>query len=262
MLIKLIWPTTLVLILLITACRQNPAPPATPSSVAVTLASSTLLPPETQATIAPKPTSTVTTAADAPLPSPSSTVTSDNTLSNSNEQIDNNVIVTYDNNTMPSGCGPREVAYIIMAFLDAINSGDQAQLARFFDDDFMWYVVAELTIRVRSQLPSYFAERFQQQERFQLVMMDVDYEPSRRLVHTGYILTRQANDLGEPGDPPFIVHGKGALNCEDGQGIIVVWSMGPPLRDEPDIPFRPCPDPPTNTPTGTVAVCTRGWQSG
>ena len=42
------------------------------------------------------------------------------------------VIVTSDDASLPDGCHPRQVAGLVISFVNAFNSGDQASLSRIF----------------------------------------------------------------------------------------------------------------------------------
>src|SRR5919112_390160 len=42
------------------------------------------------------------------------------------------VIVTSDDASLPDGCHPRQVAELVISFVDAFNSGDQTSLSRIF----------------------------------------------------------------------------------------------------------------------------------
>ena len=195
-------------------------------------------------------------------------------LSGCGSQAQREVIVTRDDSTLPSGCGPREVAQLIMRFFDAFNNGDQEQLDRFFgfESGFQWYSVTEgdpskggrhFVAYNPEDLLAYFAERHQQHERLRLITVDVAGPSWHGGVDIAYFLTRRADDL-EPGleGSERIVHGKGAINCEKQQ--IFVWSMGMPMVDEKQ-PSGPlwreiglCPDPPAGTPPTAVVACARG----
>src|SRR5215207_8126468 len=39
------------------------------------------------------------------------------------------IIVTSDDTSLPDGCHPRQVAELVLSFVDAFNSGDQASLS-------------------------------------------------------------------------------------------------------------------------------------
>ena len=174
-----------------------------------------------------------------------------------------NVIVTYNDGRLPSGCGPRAFAHIITSFIDAFNRGDQVQLAEFFDfdNDFMWYGVDGSTYgstyRGQSSLLKYFMERYQQQERMQIVSLNVSID--RRLVGGNVVLTRQADDL-EAGlaGPAHIFAGKVGVRCEEGKETIVVWVMYPNELESLSM-LQLCPVPPPGSPENAVIACTKGW---
>lgn len=184
------------------------------------------------------------------------------------------IVVTQDDPTSPAGCSPRQVAELIMRFLDAFNRGDQVQLATFFGADFQWYSMTEgsttdkndyrhFVAYNRDDLMSYFVRRHAQHERSQLLTVDVGHgedSTGRSFVNIGYSLTRTADDLRPGwGGPEKLVVGKGAINCKD--QTIFVWSMGmstvnenEPLPQEGGV----CPTPASPIPTTTVIACARG----
>ena len=174
------------------------------------------------------------------------------------EPLTDDVVVTYDNGTLPSGCDPRSFAHIIMSFIDAFNRGDQGQLADFlnFDNDFMWYAVDGSTYEGHTDLLKYFMERHQQQERMQLVSANVSIH--RGLVGGNFVLTRQADDL--EGDLKGSIHifaGKVGVRCEEGKETIVVWVMYP-NELEPLSRLQLCLAPPPGSPENAVIAYARG----
>src|SRR5918994_2332548 len=152
------------------------------------------------------------------------------------------VIVTSDDASLPDGCHPRQVAELVISFIDAFNSGDQASLSRIFfvsegpsPPDFAergyepwsWYTVGKVEAggKIESsfvtydqgELLRYFAKRHRKGEQLRLLKIS--------LTQTGllgkednvgfvYVLNRTARDL-EPnlGGPARIASGQGAINC-------------------------------------------------
>src|ERR687895_1381432 len=136
------------------------------------------------------------------------------------------VIVTSDDASLPDGCHPRQVAGLVISFVNAFNSGDQASLSRIFFlsegpsppdfaersyDPWSWYTVSEVDTEGRiesgfvtydqGELLRYFAKRHRKGEQLRLLKIS--------LTHTGllgkednvgfvYVLNRTARDL-EPG---------------------------------------------------------------
>jgi hypothetical protein len=148
------------------------------------------------------------------------------------------VIVTSDDTSLPDGCHPRQIAELVIDFVDAFNRGDQERLSRIFfisegpsPPDFSeeryypwsWYSVSEVGAGGRiedgfvtydqGELLRYFAERHSQGERLELIKVSstqaglLGKEGNVGIV---YILTRDAEDL-DPGlgGPARIAFGKG-----------------------------------------------------
>ena len=162
------------------------------------------------------------------------------------------IIVTSDDPSLPDGCRPRQVAELVIDFIDAFNRGDQELLSRLFfisegpsPPDFSeeryypwsWYSVSEVGTEGRiesgfvtydqGEMLRYFAERHRQAEHLGLIKVSatqpglLEEEGNVGIV---YVLTRDARDL-EPGlgGPARIAFGKGAINCESQR--IFTWSM-------------------------------------
>lgn len=195
------------------------------------------------------------------------------------------IIVTSDDASLPDGCHPRQVAEIVITFVDAFNSGDQATLSRIFFvsegpsppdfsdrdyDPWSWYTVGKVETGGKiessfvtydqSELLRYFAERHKQGEHMRLLKLS--------LTHTGllgkddnvgfvYVLNRYARDL-EPGlgGPARIASGQGAINCTNRR--IFAWRMD--MRTEDHRTDREaanwlCIDPPGWKPGEAVVAC-------
>jgi hypothetical protein len=195
------------------------------------------------------------------------------------------VIVTSDDTSLPDGCHPRQIAELVIDFVDAFNRGDQERLSRIFfisegpsPPDFSeeryypwsWYSVSEVGAGGRiedgfvtydqGELLRYFAERHSQGERLELIK--VSSTQAGLLGEEGnvgivYILTRDAEDL-DPGlgGPARIAFGKGAINCESQR--IFVWSMEMRVgerRTEREAASWLCTDPPGWKPGTAVVAC-------
>src|SRR5215204_6609892 len=114
------------------------------------------------------------------------------------------VIVTSDDTSLPDGCHPRQVAELVLSFVDAFNSGDQASLSRIFFvsegpsppdfadrsyDPWSWYTVSKVRAggRIESsfvtydqgELLRYFAKRHRKGEQLRLLKIS--------LTHTGLL---------------------------------------------------------------------------
>ena len=195
------------------------------------------------------------------------------------------VIVTSDDASLPDGCRPRQLAELVVQFIDAFNAGDQEQLARLFfisegpsPPDFSvkgyypwsWYSVSEVGAGGRieggfvtydqGELLRYFAERHEQGERLELIKVSathagvLDEEGNVGFV---YVLIRDAEDL-EPGlgGPDRVATGKGAVNCASRR--IFVWSMemkGWETRSAREAAAWLCTDPPGWRPGKAVVAC-------
>lgn len=139
-------------------------------------------------------------------------------------------------------CGDPAFGALVARFLDAINRGDQEQLATFFTEHhadlgssrqgeemlFHWYSVSDyfhrysasdsdqVYARTRAEALAYFAMRHAQHEQFHLRGGAASAGQEIKLV-------RQADDL-----PTHDVAGKAEFACPG--GTIVVWSVGPDQR--------------------------------
>ena len=196
------------------------------------------------------------------------------------------VIVTSDDASLPDGCHPRQVAEIVVGFVDAFNSGDTDRLSSIFfvsegpsPPDFAardyqpwsWYTVSKVgaggkiesnfVTYDQSELLRYFAKRHEKGERMRLLKLS--------LTQTGllgkdgnvgfvYVLTREAEDL-EPGlgGPARIASGEGAINCENRR----IFALRMDMRKEDSRTQREaaawlCADPPGWKPGEAVVACT------
>ena len=114
------------------------------------------------------------------------------------------MIVTSDDASLPDGCRPRQVAELVISFVNAFNSGDQASLSRIFFvsegpsppdfaersyDPWSWYTVGEVRAggKIESnfvtydqgELLRYFAKRHEKGEQLRLLKIS--------LTHTGLL---------------------------------------------------------------------------
>src|SRR5215218_2357319 len=108
------------------------------------------------------------------------------------------VIVTSDDASLPDGCHPRQVAELVISFIDAFNSGDQASLSRIFFvsegpsppdfaerdyDPWSWYTVGKVEAGGKivsgfvtydqGELLRYFAERHKRGEHLRLLKLSL-----------------------------------------------------------------------------------------
>jgi hypothetical protein len=195
------------------------------------------------------------------------------------------VLVTTDDASLPEGCRPRELAGLVLDFVDAFNDGDRERLSRLFfvsegpsPPDFSqegyypwsWYLVSEVGAGGKidrgfvaydiDELLDYFAERHEHGER--LGLLKVGATGPGLLGEEGnvgivYVLTREADDLGPRlGGPDHVAFGRGAVNC--GRRQIFAWSIE--MRSEEDRSARDaadwlCEDPPRWRPGENVVAC-------
>jgi hypothetical protein len=196
------------------------------------------------------------------------------------------VIVTSDDASLPDGCHPRQVAEIVVGFVDAFNSGDTDRLSSIFfvsegpsPPDFAardyqpwsWYTVSKVGAggKIESgfvtydqgELLRYFAKRHGKGERMRL--LKVSLTQTGLLGKDGnvgfvYVLTREAEDL-EPGlgGPARIASGEGAINCENRR----IFALRMDMRKEDSRTQREaaawlCADPPGWRPGEAVVACT------
>jgi hypothetical protein len=195
------------------------------------------------------------------------------------------IIVTSDDPALPDGCHPRQVAELVIAFIDAFNRGDQELLSRLFfisegpsPPDFSeeryypwsWYSVSEVGTggRIESgfvtydqgEMLRYFAQRHAKGERLELIKVSATQAGllgEEGNVGIVYVLTRNARDLDPAlGGPARIAFGKGAINCESQR--IFTWSMemrAGEKRSERDAAAWLCTDPPGWKPGKAVVAC-------
>ena len=196
------------------------------------------------------------------------------------------VIVTSDDASLPDGCHPRQVAELVISFVDAFNRGDQAVLSRIFFlsespsppdyadrayDPWSWYTVGEIersgkiangfVTYDQGELLDYFARRHMQGERLRLLKLS--------LTQTGllgrednvgfvYVLNRTSPDLAPGlGGPAHIASGEGAINCKNRR--IFTWRMDMKAGDQRtnrEATDWLCTDTPGWRPGKAVVACT------
>jgi hypothetical protein len=195
------------------------------------------------------------------------------------------VIVTSDDASLPDGCHPGQVAGLLMSFVNAFNSGDQAALSRTFFlsegpsppdfsngtyDPWSWYTVSNIepggkivsgfVTYDQRELLRYFARRHKKGERMRLLKVS--------LTQTGllgrddnvgfvYAMNRSASDLDPSfGGPERIASGQGAINCENRR--IFTWRMQMKAGDERSSHEAAnwlCTNPPGWRPGKSVVAC-------
>jgi len=195
------------------------------------------------------------------------------------------VIVTSDDASLPDGCHPRQVADLVISFIEAFNKGDQTVLSQVFFlseapsppdyadsayDLWSWYTVGEIDPGGRivdgfvtydqGELLDYFATRHKQGERLRL--MKVSLTQAGVLgkddnVGFIYVLNRNARDL-EPGlgGTAHIASGQGSINCTNRR--IFTWRMDMKVGDQRSSHEATnwlCKDPPGWKPVKAVVAC-------
>lgn len=195
------------------------------------------------------------------------------------------VIVTSDDAALPDGCHPGQVAGLVMSFVNAFNSGDQAALSRAFFlsegpsppdfsngtyDPWSWYTVSNIesggkivsgfVTYDQRDLLRYFARRHKKGERLRLLKVS--------LTQTGllgrddnvgfvYAMNRSASDLDPSfGGPERIASGQGAINCENRR--IFTWRMQMKAGDDRsshEAANSLCINPPGWRPGKSVVAC-------
>ena len=199
-----------------------------------------------------------------------------------NAEGDGPIVVTRDSGALPSGCTPRETAELLIRLADAVTSGEAAALDMLFTTDdppgrvdgadglaFRWFSVTEgrvgdrpwrhTVFYDRAPLFPYFAERHRQNERWDLIAVDMGASSSRRPggVGIGYTIRRSADDL--PESVAEFVRGKGEIDCVAQR--IYLWSMG--QDDGATFTFGTgCPLPNGWSPGDAVIACSRSLKPG
>lgn len=162
------------------------------------------------------------------------------------------ILVTGEDPTLPEACRPRRVAALVLAFVDAFNRGDRAELSQLFfvsegpaPPDFAssssypwsWFSVSEVgpggrvehsfTTFNQGEMLRYLEERHRRGERLRLLKVS--------LTHTGmlgeednigliFALNRYARDLAPGlGGPSRVAFGQGAVSCREQR--IFQWSL-------------------------------------
>ena len=143
-----------------------------------------------------------------------------------------NVTVTGHTEGAPAGCNVEEVGQRILDFANAFNRQDSQLVPMFFGAG-VWYSGSEgenaggtqyTTIYLSRDLPAFFDRRYAQHEQLIFKKIQINgWESQRNIVHFGFTVNRQADDLydGEARD----VVGKGAFHCQTQK--IIVFGLEP-----------------------------------
>ena len=196
------------------------------------------------------------------------------------------MIVTSDDASLPDGCHPRQVAELVISFVDAFNSGDQAVLSRIFFlsegpsppdfsdgayDPWSWYTVGE--IEPSGKIVGGFVT-YDQRELLRLLRQEARTRASDcgclrvslgRLVCSAKRTTSASStsSTGPPetsnpasADPRSIASGQGAINCKNRR--IFTWRMDMRAGDQRtsrEAANWLCTDPPGWKPGKAVVAC-------
>jgi hypothetical protein len=162
---------------------------------------------------------------------PRPTATSNGRADQDQRPVDaQDVLVTRDSAVAPAGCGPSEVAALVMRLFDHINRNDSGAadlVAPEMAPDGGWWSVSggppssRVTAATSDEFRSYVQRRFQMEERLRLVEIAVSYRGN--LADFGIKLQRTADDLPTSGDRDWNTEGKGAIDCR--RMVVVVWSI-------------------------------------
>lgn len=158
----------------------------------------------------------------------------------------------------PDGCTVDDVGGLVIAFLDAFNSGTIGNRVDEFiasADRFAWFSVDERQDSDafdRASLGDFLQAWSDTGEVLRLVDMDTEYELARNITHIAFNVERSGS---APSGSGVAVAGKGAVDCES--GTIMVWSMGTTHPDPPAL----CQPPPDTTNQDLAVVCVRSTSS-
>lgn len=185
------------------------------------------------------------------------------------------IVVTRESPTLPSGCTPREAAELLVRFAEAVSRGERKALARVFAVEegdhfiwrpapyFRWYSVTEARDGVRwrhtaiydiADLFPYFADRARQNERWQVIGLEVGPSSIPGAAGITYLIRREADDL--PASVSRMAHGKGEIDCASQR--IFVWSMA----QDDSVNAPPCPLPEGWKVGDSIVACARTGTTG
>lgn len=181
------------------------------------------------------------------------------------------IVVTRDTGTLPSGCTPRETAELLVRFADAVTAGDAKALRRVFaleegdhffvrpQPHFRWYSVTEGSWRHTAvydiaDLFPYFAGRHRANERWEVIGVDVGSSWIPGAAGISYVLRREADDL--PASIGEFAFGKGEIDCAAQR--VFVWSIGQDGSDR----LPSCPLPADWRPGDSIVACARTGVTG
>lgn len=135
------------------------------------------------------------------------------------------------------GCDAPETGQLVQGFVNSFDRGDIKQLDQLFGRTgrFQWYSTdapgqrIDPEARDRDSLIAYFEKRHEVHERLTLRSLSFNGR-SASFGHFSFELVRSADDRLPP--TPYV--GKGAIDCDQTPGTLVVWSMarrpGPSAR--------------------------------
>jgi hypothetical protein len=184
------------------------------------------------------------------------------------------MLVTRGAPTFLPGCGPAEVAGVLVDFFDALNENDAERLVLRSAlgvepapvTPLAWFAVLDgdsadgtrnVVADTQAELLAYAAERVQQHERLQLLATDADPSAYDDSVNIVFYLSRRADDLLD--GPEHMTTGKGAVECSSQRIRVLTISTWPRGGEqELDRHLRAlCPAPPAGSPQHAIIVCAR-----
>lgn len=164
------------------------------------------------------------------------------------------------------GCRVRQVARLVVKFVQAINEGNWHRTARFFppaattlteqSESFQRYAVDDGFVGEDPvEVLRYLEERHRQKERLGLVSIDVKASSyplsSPGFADIVFVAERSALDLESPnGGIPYF--GKAQVNCD--HRTVHVWAMGR-QGNALEIAAHMCPRSPSHTLPAAVVAC-------
>lgn len=124
----------------------------------------------------------------------------------------------------PADCPPTRVAQAVLAFLDALNRGDQGALRQMFQRSVIFSAqnpppVGFFLSSGQPSLLDYFARRHSHGESLELTALQIQYRELSREAGLAPTINRRSDDLS-----PGVVTAKGAIDCDD--GAIILWNQG------------------------------------
>jgi hypothetical protein len=171
-------------------------------------------------------------------------------------------VIVEDDDSIPAPCRPEAVAVSLWKLFDAVNRSDLSGVDTVVGDEseFQWYSVSEgnpskggsyFTARNLEDMKTYLAERSDENEKLDLLALQVRYDSKRHEVSLQLEVRRTADDLDERGFTDAIAHGKGAVECDGGK--LVLMSLG--LDKDPAYTQAKLCSSPSDAPLDATLAC-------